>query len=178
MRLPRLTTQRLMALVFIVGTTIGGIIEIDRAMARRPAYLDRAQYAQEEMETNRSLATRSVARAVAIRHWVTGGLRGDPPGLLGWREHESGAQTFTKNADAFRREPERALSFASRLEQSGEHYHKLSAAQARMKQRFERNASFPWVFFSPNPGPLRPGWMACEEEMRLMAPAQRAAPPK
>jgi len=160
MRIPivRFTVRRMMVGVFLVGVVVGGTIELDRASIRRAAYLDMAYRADWTGERSRSLASRFLAQAAAIREWVAGGAAGDPPGIWGRPYQELPPYTFDlKEAEEMRRQPERALSLASKCEQQALDSLGRAADSARRKQEFERLATFPRVLFVPDPAQRSPG---------------------
>jgi hypothetical protein len=149
----RLTVRHLMLVVCIIGVAIGGSIGIERASVRRADYLGLAAHADRVEQSCRRIGNNSISQAAAIRHWVATGAQGTPPGGPG--DPDANAQpeklAFTfgpEETDAFRSNPELALALAARLEQQAPRLHKRAADLARRRTRFERCASYPWVFFA------------------------------
>jgi hypothetical protein len=160
MRLPRvrLTVQRLMVVVLIVGVTIGATVELDRALTRRAAYLELAYEADWRGVAARSSATRLSDQGEALRKWVANGATGVLPGEL------SGMTPLThsayimdrKEAEGLRRDPEKALALANDCDQRAERELRVAEERAGQKRSFERAATFPRVFVAPDPPEPRP----------------------
>jgi hypothetical protein len=143
-----------MAAVLIIGATIGGTKELDRAFTRRADYLDLAHRADWTGERARSNAAACRDQAAALRKWVADGAKGVPPVVLTGNAastHPPYVPFDAKGAEEFGRDPEKVLALAGRCAQWAERDFGIAEERAREKRVFERNASFPWVLVASDP---------------------------
>ena len=158
MRFPRvrITTERTMLAIFVIGVVIGVTLQVVKSGDRRADYLEIVRIADSRGEWCDSLAVKHAWSAREIRKWVEAGAEGHPPGTEGFgSKMRAGFTLNPRMAEEWRQHPDLALARADLCEQAAEQLVEQATNLARIKREAERNATFPRVFFAPSaPSPL------------------------